>query len=195
MATVSVRGKTRKERIEPDAFGWQIDRMAEIQEQMAAATTSAIEEVQREIVLERLRQEAERRNIHVLAGHSFDRPLGDVLRGTARVTSTRAAVEFEVDLPDEIDQPSYMQDTIKQIRTGRAGGISPGFMVPPRDLIPDAETLEPEPGNPSVQVRVIRQAVLTEISVVTRPAYSDTGVDVRAWIWPEPVQRRRPRWR
>ena len=131
MATVSVRGKARKERIEPDAFGWQIDRMAEIQEQMAAATTSAIEEVQREIVLEKLRQEAERRNIHVLAGHSFDRPLGDVLRGTARVTSTRAAVEFEVDLPDEIDMPSYMQDTIKQIRTGRAGGISPGFMVPP----------------------------------------------------------------
>ena len=86
-----------------------------------------------------------------------------------------------------------MLDTIKQIRTGPGWRyISPGFMVPPRDILPDAEGLEPEPGNPAVQVRVIRQAVLTELSIVTRPAYSDTGVDVRAWDWPEPEQRRRP---
>ena len=41
MATVAVRGRTRKERIEPDAFSWQIDRMAEVQEKMATATTEA----------------------------------------------------------------------------------------------------------------------------------------------------------
>ena len=46
--------------------------------------------------------------------------------------------------------------------------------------MPDGERLEPEPGNPAVQVRVIENAVLSELSIVTRPAYSETDIDVRA---------------
>ena len=114
---------------------------------------------------ELLRQELQRRNVHVLAGHSFDRPLGDMRSGTAVVTSTREAVEFEVDLPPEDQMPSYMRDTVLQVRNGLIGGVSPGFKVPPRDVVPDAEGLEPEEGNPSVMVRVIRQAVLYELAL------------------------------
>ena len=58
------------------------------------------------------------------------------------------------------------------------GGISPGFRVPPRAVVPDGERLEPEPGNAAVQVRVIQNAVLSELSIVTRPAYSETDIDV-----------------
>ena len=178
MATVRNRGRTRKERVAPDAFGWQIERFQALQGELAAAADDAIK-------AEAIRQELERRNIHVLAGHSFDKPMGDMLRGSARVKSDKMAVSFEVDLPDEKDMPTYMADTLKQIKTGRAGGVSPAFMVPPRDVVPDAEGLEPEPGNPAVQVRVIKQAVLTELSIVTRPAYSDTDMDVRADELPE----------
>ena len=185
-ATVMNRGKVRKERIAGDAFGWQIREFEKLQGELAATIESAVDEARVQII----RQELERRNIHVLAGHSYDRPMGDMLRGGARVTSTREAVEFEVDLPGEGDQPGYMKDIVAMIRSGLIGGISPGFRVPPRAVVPDGERLEPEPGNPAVQVRVIENAVLSELSIVTRPAYSDTDVDVRAL---EIVAQRRPR--
>ena len=185
-ATVMDRGRVRKERIAPDAFGWQIREFEKLQGELAATIESAVDEARVQV----LRQELERRNIHVLAGHSYDRPMGDMLRSGARVTSTREAVDFEIDLPDEGNQPSYMRDAIAMIRAGLIGGISPGFRVPPRAVVPDGERLEPEPGNPAVQVRVIENAVLSELSIVTRPAYSDTDVDVRAL---EALKPRRPR--
>ena len=58
---------------------------------------------------------------------------------------------------------------------------SPGFRVPPKSVVPNGERLEPEPGNPAVQVRVIENAVLSELSHRDkRPAYSETDIDVRA---------------
>ena len=185
-ATVMNRGKIRKERIAGDAFGWQIREFEKLQGELAATIESAVDEARVQII----RQELERRNIHVLAGHSYDKPLGDRLRSGARVTSTREAVEFELELPDEADQPGYMRDVVHMVRAGLIGGISPGFRVPPRAVVPDGERLEPEIGNPAVQVRVIENAILSELSIVTRPAYSDTDVDVRAL---EIVAQRRPR--
>ena len=176
MATVMNKGRIRKERIAPDAFSWQIREFEKLQGELAATIESAIDEARVQI----LRQELERRNIHVLAGHSYDRPMGDMLRSGARVTSTREAVEFELELPPEGDQPSYMRDVVAMVRADLIGGISPGFRVPPRSVVPDGERLEAEPGNPAVQVRVIQNAVLAELSIVTRPAYSDTDIDVRA---------------
>ena len=105
--------------------------------------------------------------------------MGDMLRSGARVESTREAVEFEIDLPDESNQPSYMRDTVAMIRSGLIGGISPGFRVPPRAVVPNGERLEAEPGNAAVQVRVIENAILYELSIVTRPVYSETEIDVR----------------
>ena len=175
MATVKNRGRIRKERIGPDAFGWQIREFEKLQGELAATVESALDEARVQI----LRQEIERRNIHILAGHSYDRPMGDMLRSGARVTSTREAVEFEIELPDESNQPGYMRDTIAMIRSGLIGGISPGFRVPPRAVVANAERLEAEPGNSAVQVRVIENAILYELSIVTRPVYSETEIDVR----------------
>ena len=185
-ATIMNRGRVRKERIGPDAFGWQIREFAKLQDELASTITSAVDEARVQI----LRQELERRNIHVLAGHSYDRPMGDMLRSGARVTSTREALEFEVELPPDGDQPGYMRDAIAMIRAGLIGGISPGFRVPPRSVVPDGERLEPEIGNAAIQVRVIENAVLSELSIVTRPAYTETDVDVRAL---EALTPRRPR--
>ena len=187
MATVRDRGRVRKERIAPDAFGWQIREFAKVQAELARVIEESVDQARIEI----LRQELERRNVHVLAGHDYSRPLGDLKSGTARVTSDADAVAFEVDLPDEADMPSWMADTVRSVRAGLAGGVSPGFRVPPRDVVPDAEGLEPEPGNPGVQVRVIRQAVLSEISIVTRPAYSETDIAARAFDPAAPARKRR----
>ena len=188
MGTVADRGRVRKERIGKNAFGWQITRFQELQEELGHVMQGAVDQARRELIM----QELERRNVHVLAGHSFQKPLGDMLKGTARVTSDDAAVRFEVDLPDEADMPSYMLDTIKEIRTKRAGGISPGFKIPPANVVPNALTREPEPGNPGVFVEVVNQAVLHELSIVTRPVYAGTEIDVRAEDFglPEPKRKR-----
>ena len=45
-----------------------------------------------------------------------------------------------------------------------------------------AEIDIPEPGNPGVSIRVIKHAVLYELSIVSRPAYGSTDVDLRAEV-------------
>ena len=181
-AAISDRGRARKERIDGRAFGWQLREFERVQEELSQALGETFEEATR---VSALRQELERRNVHILAGHDFNKPLGSMLAGSARVVDGDDAVRFEVDLPAVADQPSHMRDAVAMVRSGLAGGISPGFRVPPRNVVPEAETLEPEPGNPGVDIRVIRQAVLYELSIVTRPAYAETSVDVRAEDFPE----------
>ena len=113
-ATIADRGRRRKERIEPGAFNYQIERFDALMKEFAAVGAQAVEEVVEEsraaTLSERrdeLQEALERANVHILRGHDFNQPLGDLKRGTARVTSTREAVEFEVDLPLEADMPSY----------------------------------------------------------------------------------------
>ena len=175
-ATVRSSGKIRKERIAGRAFGWQIREFEKLQGELAQAIKEGVDQARREIIEEQL----ERRNVHILSGHEYSKPLGDMKRGTARIVDGDDAIRFEVDLPDERDMPTYMLDTIKEIRTGRAGGLSPGFRIPPKNIIPDAEELVDEIGNPGVQIRVVKQAVLYEMSIVTRPAYGSTDLDIRA---------------
>ena len=87
-----------------------------------------------------------------------------------------------------------MVDAEKSIAAGLMVGLSPGFVVPPASAVPDAERLEPEPGNPGVQVRVIREAVLREFSIVTSAAYADAAVDLRAEDFGRAANRRRRLW-
>ena len=136
--------------------------------------------------------EDETREIHLLSGHSFDRPLASKRRGSLRLEDRDDGLRFEADLPEEAEQPSWMRDTVLSLQGGLVGGISPGFSVPPAAAVPNAEELIPEPGNPGVQIRVIRQAVLYELSLVTRPAYEATEVDLRAQNTDPGTVRRRP---
>ena len=119
------------------------------------------------------------REIHLLAGHSYDRPLARKGNGSLVLEDSDDALTFRATLPVEAEQPTYMQDALKEMRAGLVGGVSPGFQVPPASAVAGAEGLEPEAGNPGVFVRVIRAAVLFELSLVTRPAYPDTALDLR----------------
>jgi len=190
MATVRDRGRVRKERIAPDAFGWQIREFERVQAELARVIEESVDQARTEL----LRQELERRNVHVLVGHDYGKPLGDLRSGTASITSDRNSLQFEVDLPEEGDMPTWMIDAVRQVRAGLAGGVSPGFRVPPPATVANAEVFESEPGNPAVQVRVIKAAVLSEISVVTRPAYSTTELDLRAFDPGRPGERKRRVW-
>lgn len=117
------------------------------------------------------------REVNLLAGHSFDRPIASKRAGTLKLTDTDEALLFEVPvLPDT----PVVRQLIEEIEGGAfVPGISPGFRVPPLSAVPNAERLVPEPGNPSVQIREVNEAVLIELSVVARPSYTDTTLDLR----------------
>ena len=46
--------------------------------------------------------------------------------------------------------------------------------------VPNAEELIPDPEAPGIFIRQINQAVLYEISLVTRPSYKDTELSLRS---------------
>ena len=122
---------------------------------------------------------SEEHDIDLLRGHSFDSPLGSKLSGTLALEETDEALEFVASLPPERSQPSWMVDTVLAVRSGLVRGISPGFRVPPTSVVANAEELLPEVGNTGVLVRTINQAVLYELSLVTRPGYTGTEIDIR----------------
>ena len=124
-----------------------------------------------------IEREPERR-IDLLVGHDFGKPIASRQAGTLALIDSAAGVTFEATLPD--DPPSWVLDAERAVAAGLMTGLSPGFSVPPRTAVPDAETLEPEPGNPGVMIRYIREAVLREFSLVTSPAYLDATVELRA---------------
>ena len=142
-ATVRDRGRLRKEVFRLGAFSWQIRAFAETLKDLNAVLAEAGDEALEatrddELSLEQrraneperiseLRQELQRRNIHILSGHSFDRPLGSLLTGNARVTDGDDAVRFEVDLPDEARQPSWMRDAVLAVEAGRQEGAPSGL--------------------------------------------------------------------
>ena len=190
-ATVASRGRVRKERFKSFAFSFQVKRFRELQTQLARLVGKTFEEVEDALAegvelragageVSAVLDELERRNIDLLVGHSFDRPLASLIRGTLTVNDTADALTFDAALPPEDEQPAYMKEAVLQLRAKLLRGVSPGFQVPPASTVPNAETLTPEPGNPGVMIRDVSQAVLYEMSLVTRPAYAETSVDVRA---------------
>ena len=155
LATINDRLTTRKETFSAGAFRFSIEEA-----------------------------KARRARIDVLQGHSFDKPIGNTLDGQVTFEEIRNETGgldavFHVELPREGDRPQYMQDMVMALRAGLMRGVSPGFRVAPKSIVRNAEILEPERGNPSVKIRRINQAILYEMSIVTRAAYPDTSVEQR----------------
>lgn len=184
-AVVRDRGRVRKERFRAGAFGWQIRAFAELQKEMGQVIKESFEKARLEV----LREELARRNVDLLRGHNFDRPIASLVAGSLKLDDSATALRFEAELPE--DPPSWVTDTTKAVEAGLIRGVSPGFRVPPASAVSNAEELIDEPGNPGVQIRQINQAVLYELSLVTRPAYSASEVDLRGDFAPvePPVAR------
>ncbi len=167
-------GRPRKEIIESRAFGFRVDD-----------------------------PEAE---IHLLSGHSFDKPLASRGAGTLDLKDTAEALTFDATITREIAETTHGRDALALITAGLSTGISPGFRMPPERAVPraEAETIEEEPVDPSkgqhgAIIRRIRQALLFELSVVTRPAYPEAQIEARNWTpgapLVRPVTRHWRRWR
>ena len=140
------------------------------------------------------------RDIHLLVGHSFDRPLASKLAGSLVLADTAEGVTFRATLPRENLRPMYMNDAVAMLGAGLVGGISPGFSVPPKSAVPNAESTMTEAAfnaehglpaapDPNVRIRLLRAVVLHELSLVTRPVYKDTDVAVRAMLDTRAIRR------
>ncbi len=167
-ATISDRLRTRKETFSAGAFRFSVEEA-----------------------------KSKRARIDLLEGHSFNRPLANTLDDSvefSEIRNERGGLDlvFEATLPVEAEQPAYMRDAVLKIRNGLARGLSPGFRVPPSSAVANAEELIPERGNPSVNIRRINQAVLFEMSIVTRGAYGEASVENRMAVsYPATPTRRR----
>lgn len=122
------------------------------------------------------------RDVHLLIGHSFDKPLASRKAGTLLLSDTSAALNFEAILTPEILRSTWAQDFIAAFEAGLIGGISPGFRVaPPEVVAKPEETTEENAAEGHALIRTIFAAILFELSMVTRPAYHDTEADLRSF--------------
>lgn len=132
------------------------------------------------------RVERPEEDIHLLVGHSYDRPLASRGAGTLDLTDSDDALTFEARITEEMQEVSYVQDFLNAFAAGLIMGISPGFRLPPKRAVPNPEKIEdeghdPENGMHNAIIRTVLSALLYELSVVTRPAYPEAQIEARNW--------------
>lgn len=130
-------------------------------------------------------------DIHLLLGHSYDMPLASRGTGTLNLRDTAAALIFEATVTRQIAETTHGRDALAMIGAGLAVGISPGFRIPPERAVPQAEVVEEEPDDGTLDeqgqprrgalIRTVLAALLYELSVVTRPAYPNAQIEARSW--------------
>ncbi|WP_085307943.1 HK97 family phage prohead protease [Planktotalea arctica] len=148
-----------------------------------------------------------KKDIHLLSGHDFGKPIASVRSGTLDITDSDDAVTFTATITEEMQEVSYVKDVLAAVSAGLAVGISPGFRLPPKRAVPEPEKVEdegmdPENGAHNAIIRTVLQALLYEMSIVTRPAYPTTQIEARNWTPNLPLdglgnglQRTLNRWR
>ncbi len=109
-------------------------------------------------------------DIHLLAGHDYEKPLASRAAGTLTLRDTDAALELEATIDGGT---TWARDFLAAHASGLIRGLSPGFRVPT-----GGERIERRGAD---LVRTITAAELFELSAVTVPAYSQAQIEARAW--------------
>lgn len=112
------------------------------------------------------------RDLVLLVNHNTDMPVARASAGTLRPNQGDDGLRWEADPVDT----TYADDLRKNIRAKNFKGCSFGFEAVKEDWFDDdGNRSDPKSGTQ----RVVREAKLHEISVVTFPAYGDTEVSTR----------------
>ncbi|MEO0485149.1 MAG: HK97 family phage prohead protease [Pseudomonadota bacterium] len=130
----------------------------------------------------------EDREVSLLFGHDFDKPLASRNNGSLTLQADDEALTFEAAIAPDLEDVTHVRDAMSMLGAGLVTGISPGFRVPPAEVTGQSERLDSEPGNPGVFIRTILSLVLYELSLVTRPAYNDAQAELRGLQHPHPVR-------
>ena len=170
------RGTRRKTRVSSGAFRWQLEAFAELQAELNESIAEAIEGAAAEAVRDRARE------VQLLAGRSYDAPLASLRTGTLKLEDTPEALRFEV---DTLPATTYATDLRAGMDSGAADyGVDLLYTVPPADVVPDAVTIETEPGT-GVEVEVVHRGILQAIAIVSRAPRGNGGrVEKRRAVTP-----------
>ncbi len=103
-------------------------------------------------------------DVHAYWNHNSDRVLGYTGAGTMRLRKERGGMH------STIYPPSSADDIMESIERGDVRGMSFGFQVPE-----GGDEWRMEDGVPA---RYVSNMVVSEVSVVSKPAYKDTSVQV-----------------
>jgi len=121
-------------------------------------------------------------DIHLLVGHDYGKPLASKSTGTLALQDSDEALTFEATITPQISDTTHGRDALALLESGLAIGLSPGFMIPPKRAVANAEKIEDEGYDPSrgmfnAIIRTIFAALLYELSIVTKPAYDEATVE------------------
>lgn len=109
-------------------------------------------------------------DIHLLAGHDYEKPLASRAAGNLTLTDTDSALVIEARIDGGT---SWARDFLAAHASGLIRGLSPGFRVPP-----GGEKVEQRGAG---LLRTVTRADLFEVSAVTVPAYPAAQIEARAW--------------
>ncbi len=108
----------------------------------------------------------ERIDMRALIDHETSKLMGRLTAGTLRVKKDQRGLLVEIDPPDT----SYSRDALESVRRGDLTGMSFAFRIMPGGDQWDESTDPP--------TRTVTDMRVSEVSIVTFPAYSTTDVDV-----------------
>ena len=108
--------------------------------------------------------------IHLLAGHDFNRPLASRSAGNLTLTDGDDALVITANIDTGT---SWARDFLAAHGSGLVRGVSPGFRVSQ-----GGERIERRGDG---ILRTIAAAELFEVSAVTRPAYPEAQIEARNW--------------
>lgn len=100
-----------------------------------------------------------------------------VSAGTLRLAQDAKGLTVDADLDGEL---SYVRDLKANVRNGNITGMSFGFYVVKDDWNTEEIEVTGSADPVEVEVRVIREVRLIEVSAVTFPAYEDTEAGLRS---------------
>ena len=170
------RGTRRKTRVSSGAFSWQLERFAELQEELQESIAEAIESGAADAIRDRARE------VQLLAGRSYDAPLASLRTGTLKLEDGPETLRFEV---DELPDTTYAADLRAAMDAGSADfGVDLLYTVPPSDVVPNAVEIVTE-SDTGVQIEVVHRAVLQALAVVSRAPRGNGGrVEKRRAVTP-----------
>ena len=170
--TVKDRGKRRKSRVNAGAFSWQMREFEALQAELA----KDIGEAAQAGIKDRMRE------VQLLAGPDYSKPLASLKSGTLKLRDGPDGLEFDA---PKLPATTYARDLQAGMSAKSADyGVDVLYKIPPRDVVPDAFEIIPEPGNPGVEIEVVKQATLQAIAIVSRAPRGNPGqVKRRARLW------------
>ena len=111
----------------------------------------------------------------MLIDHDSAHVVSRVSAGTLRLSQDQRGLAVDSELDTNL---SYVNDLVANLRNGNITGMSFGFQVVKDDWSTE-QARNADGGTSEVEVRIIREAKLIEVSPVTFPAYESTDAGMR----------------